>query len=338
MLHYRTVPARTLDAALASAWTALARQDAALESPFFRPEYAQAVAQERDGVEVCVISRGAEAVGFYPFERLAGGVGQPVGGSMSNFQGMVAAPSTPWTVNDLLRGARLTTLKFHHQVEGQGAFDAGVTRRVESPIVDLSAGWEPFLDAQKRAHAGSFSALQRKMRKLEREVGPLRFEAHSESAEVLARLVDWKRGQHARTGSRGSLANDWGVAVIRHLIERRPGDFAGTLSALYAGERLVAVHAGIRTATCWHYWFPTYDPDAGAYSPGLALMFEMCRWGCAAGIRRIDLGPGEGPHKALFATSSTTVGVGQVAAPLATGFIARVLHRLERMRQARPGS
>lgn len=338
MLRYRSVAARTLDPALAMAWTRLAQRDPALASPFFRPGYTQAVAQERDGVEVCVVTDGPDAVGFYPFERLAGGMGQPVGGAMSNFQGMVAAPSTPWSVPELLRGSMLTTLTFHHQVAGQPPFDAGVTRRVDSPIIDLNPGWDAYSEGLRRAHAGSYSALQRKMRKLEREVGPVRFEAHTASSEVFARLVEWKRGQHARTGSRGSLAHDWGVSVLRRLLEERPGDFAGTLSALHAGDRLVAVHAGIRTASTWHYWFPTYDPEAGAYSPGLVLMFEMCRWACGAGIQHIDLGPGEGPHKELFATSGTQVGVGQVMAPPSAGVLARLLRQLRRLRLAGTGS
>ena len=248
MLRYRVVPARTLDAGLAAAWTTLARQDPALASPFFRPGYARTVAQVRDGVEVCVIEDGSTPVGFYPFERLKGGVGQPVGGSMSNFQGLVAAPGTTWTAAELLRHARLETLKFHHQVAGQPEFDAGITRRADSPVIDLSAGWAAYLEALKGAHAGSLSALQRKMRKMERELGRLRFVPHAPTPEVLARLVEWKRAQLARTGSRGSLSHEWGVQVIERLNVVADEDFAGIMSALYAGDRLVAVHAGIRKA------------------------------------------------------------------------------------------
>ena len=245
------------------------------------------------------------------------------------------AATIPWTAAELLRHARLETLNFHHQVAGQPEFDAGITRRAESPVIDLSAGWAAYLEALKGAHAGSLSALQRKMRKMERKLGPLRFVPHAPTPEVLARLVEWKRAQLARTGSRGSLSHEWGVQVIERLNVVADEDFAGIMSALYAGDRLVAVHAGIRTARTWHYWFPTYDSEAGAYSPGLAILYEMCRWACDHGITHVDLGPGEGAHKELFANANVVIGVGQVTASSRTGLVARVMRRLAQI--TRPG-
>ncbi len=247
---------------------------------------------------------------------------------MSNFQGVIAAPDAEWDAESIARAAKLTTLKFHHQVHTQSPFDAYTTQRASSPIVDLAGGWDGYLAQRKDAGVSSFNALPRKMRKLERELGALRFVAHTDEPDVFDSLVTWKRAQYERTSTRGSMQHEWCLLVLRRLFGIQSAEFAGTLSALYAGERLIAVHAGMRSATAWHYWYPAYDPSLSQHSPGLVLMLEMCRWAAGAGLQRIDLGPGEGAHKDLFATSETSVGVGQVVVPASTSLLSRITTRL----------
>jgi CelD/BcsL family acetyltransferase involved in cellulose biosynthesis len=282
----------------------------------------------RDNIDVCILSRDGTSVGFFPFERIEATVGRPVGGSMSNFQGVIAAPESAWSAEDLVRGARLKTLKFHHQLRDQPQFDPYTTRRVPSPVVDVAGGWDAYLEQRRTAGVSSFNALPRKMRKVERELGALRFVPHTTEPDVFARLVEWKRAQYLRTNTRGSMQHEWGLEVLRRLMQVQGAEFSGTLSALYAGDRLIAAHAGMRSATVWHYWYPAYDPELGRHSPGLVLMFEMCRWAAGAGLNRIDLGPGEGAHKDLFATSETSVGVGQVVVSSSASFLSRLTSRL----------
>ena len=98
----------------------------------------------------------------------------------------------------------------------------------------------------------------------------------------------------------------------------RRADFAGMLSALYAGEKVVALHMGMRSRCTWHYWFPCYDRDFARYSPGHVLLLEMTRSAEALGIASIDLGPGVGTYKERFSTASKTVagGVIEVSRPV----------------------
>lgn len=325
---YEVIPARSLTPAHVAAWRALIPQTGDWSSPFFRPEYTRAVAAVREAIDVCVIRRGQEIVGFFPFERVDRTVGRPVGGSMSNFQGVIAAPDAEWDVSAIARAAKVTTLKFHHQVQAQPQFDAYTTQRASSPIIDLAGGWDAYLDQRRQSGVSSFNALPRKMRKLERELGAVRFVSHSDEPEVFDSLVTWKRAQYERTNTRGSMQHEWCLLVLRRLFGIQSAEFAGTLSALYAGERLIAVHAGMRSVTAWHYWYPAYDPSLSQHSPGLVLMLEMCKWAAGAGLRRIDLGPGEGAHKDLFATSETSVGVGQVIVPASTSLFSRITTRL----------
>lgn len=325
---YEVVPARSLTSDLVAAWISSIPLTGDWASPFFRPEYTLAVAAVRDSVDVCVIRRGRDAVGFFPFERIGKGIGRPVGGSMSNFQGVICAPDAPWDAVALARAAKLTTLKFHHQVQSQPQFDAFTTQRASSPIIDIAGGWDAYLALRRDAGVSSFNALPRKMRKLERDLGALRFEPHTSKPLVFEKLVEWKRAQYERTNARGSMQHDWALDVLRRLMLVQEAGFAGTLSSLYAGERLIAAHAGMRSATAWHYWYPAYDPSLSQHSPGLVLMHEMCRWAAGAGLQRIDLGPGEGAHKDLFATSETRVGVGQVVVPESTSLLSRLTSRL----------
>jgi CelD/BcsL family acetyltransferase involved in cellulose biosynthesis len=325
---YATIPARELTADQVAAWNALLPRTGDLASPFFRPEYTLSVAAVRNSIDVAVIRSGSEIVGFLPFERMESGVGRPVGGSMSNFQGVIARPAAAWNAEALVRGAGLTSLKFHHQLRDQPQFDQYTERRVSSPIVDLAGGWDAYLERRRTAGVSSFNALPRKMRKLERELGALRFVSHATEPDVFERLVEWKRNQYVRTETRGSMQHDWALEVLRRLMQVQDEAFAGTLSALYAGEQLIAAHAGMRSATVWHYWYPAYDPELGRHSPGLVLMYEMCRWAASAGLHRIDLGPGEGAHKELFATSETSVAVGQVVVSTPASLFSRLTSRL----------
>jgi CelD/BcsL family acetyltransferase involved in cellulose biosynthesis len=326
-IDYALIPARDLPTEYVGRMAALADENPALASPFFQPQYAQTVAEVRDGIDMVVLASAGRAVGFYPFERMAGDVGRPVGGGMSNCQGVIAAAGTEWSAQAIAQAAGVRTLGFHHQIAEQHEFDPFVTQRAEAPVIDLAGGWDGFLAARNSAGVSSFNALPRKIRRLEREVGPISFVPRCSAPEAFDRLIEWKRAQYAQ----GSLHQEWSVEVLRRLMAIDTPGFVGMLSALYAGDRLLAVHAGIRARRVWHYWYPSYDPELGRHSPGLVLIWEMCRWAADAGIARIDLGPGAGAHKDLFANSEMTVGVGEIVVTRA----ARALWRLTHLRSGR---
>ena len=83
------------------------------------------------------------------------------------------------------------------------------------------------------------------------EVGPLRFVAHETAGEPFDQLLAWKLAQYVRTERRGSLQEKWAVDALKLMLERQGEGFWGMLSCLYAGDRLAAVHLGIRSATEW---------------------------------------------------------------------------------------
>src|SRR5436190_15608567 len=72
-------------------WSELQRENRGLQSPYFRPEFTQAVARVRSDVEVAVFQAHDQVVGFLPFQRGPLNMGKPVGGKLCDFHGCIGA-------------------------------------------------------------------------------------------------------------------------------------------------------------------------------------------------------------------------------------------------------
>ncbi|MEX1026931.1 MAG: GNAT family N-acetyltransferase, partial [Candidatus Paceibacterota bacterium] len=106
------------------------------------------------------------------------------------------------------------------------------------------------------------------------------------------------------------LRLDWVCDVLDRVFATSEPGFAGVLSALYAGSRLVAAHFGVRSKDTLHLWFPSYDVALDKYSPGLIMFTELFRAAAEAGIQRIDLGKGRERFKLGFMTGSLMLAEG----------------------------
>ena len=167
-MNVRLIPAEQLTPAHVAAWAGIQRADAALDSPYFRPEFTQAVASVREGVEVGVLEEAGEPIGFFPFQRGRGNVAQPVGGRMSDFHGVIVASDTAWDPRQLLRECGLAAWHFNHLVAGQEPLRPYHWTVAPSPYVDLSRGWEGFRADQLAAHRSSFKRAMEKLRRAQR--------------------------------------------------------------------------------------------------------------------------------------------------------------------------
>ena len=106
--------------------------------------------------------------------------------------------------------------------------------------------------------------------------------------------------------------------------------FAGTCSVLRAGDEIVAVHAGMRSRSVLHWWFPTYDPRYAAYSPGILLLLRIAAAAAALGIGKIDLGKGDARYKRSLMTGAAPLREGCVELPS----LAATARRLRRLAEA----
>jgi CelD/BcsL family acetyltransferase involved in cellulose biosynthesis len=322
-----TIPAKDLSTDLVAAWTDIQSADPSLDSPFFRPEFTQAVAAVRDDVEVAVLEDADRYVGFFPFQRSRANVGRPVGGRLSDFQGVVTRTGIGLDPAQLLRQCRLTGWYFDHLIASQTAFSPFHWTRDCSPYIDVSSGYDAYVANRRAAGALAVTQSLKKKRKSENQLGPVRFEARTADMQVLRTLVDWKSQQYSRSNITSPFSFPWTVALLERLLQIPDNaEFTGLMSALYLGDRLAAVHVGMQSGGVVHWWFPAFDPELSKYSPGSQMILEMVRAAATRGIERIDLGKGPELYKRSFMTGSIPLAEGAVDSRAMTRTVRQAWH------------
>jgi len=309
------IPGGELTPSQTRLWSRLLPDDTAFASPFFSPELAAAVAAVREDVRIAVLSERGETVGFFPFQSDPHGAGEPLASGISDFHGSVISPAIRWSAAELLAACGLRSWRFDHLPADQEPFRAWHREVYESFYMDLSQGFEEYVRQRRLDGSRQIPGVANLRRKLEREVGGLRFEARTTGPEVLDRLIDWKSGQYERSGrNRDPLRASWTRSLLARLQTLESAGCTGMLSALWAGGELVAAHLGPRSRSVWHYWFPAYSRRFARYSPGLILLLEMARHAASLGIRRIDLGRGDALYKQRLRSGCLWVAAGTVRA------------------------
>jgi CelD/BcsL family acetyltransferase involved in cellulose biosynthesis len=280
------------------------------------------VAAVRADAYVGVIDSGA---GFFPFQRRGEKRGEPIGGGRSNYHGVIADPDLDWDARRLVVGCGLRAWEFDHLLAAQPQFRGYVDRVGGSPYMDLSGGFEAY--ARRRGEDGSrvIKRLRQQERRIEREVGALRFEAHASDPEVLRLMMRWKSQQYRATGSEDRFAVRWNVELLERIHSHQTDRFAGLLPALYAEDRVIAVAMCMRAASTVHYWFPAYDQSLASFSPGMLLLLRLAESSADLGIDLLDLGKGAAPYKERLATGAIEITEGAVV----TGHAAAALRGLQ---------
>ncbi|MEM9612264.1 MAG: GNAT family N-acetyltransferase [Actinomycetota bacterium] len=326
MTSTTAVRPQELTAAQLQRWRELLLTNDELRSPYFHPEYVMAVAEVRDDVYVGVFEAdGGEA--FLPFQLGRFGVAGPVGGGFSDYQAVIAPAGVTVDVAAVVADLDLRLLDFDHQLATQTWFAPYARAHHTSPYLDLADGFEAYVAARKAAGSSRLSQFQRKGRKLGRERGELRLVYSDADADMLDQVIAWKRAQCVRTRATDFFAWDWTNGIVQRIHRTKTDGFAGILTALYAGDDLVAAHFGIRTDRVLHWWFPTYDRDLGSYSPGGVMLTLLAERAAAEGIEMLDLGRGgDVGYKASFASGAIPLLEGSVG-PRSAVSVARDLRR-----------
>ena len=190
--------------------------------------------------------------------------------------------------------------RFDHLLAHQAALIGTASARAvpeRSPAIDLRDGFELYEQRQRRLSSSLFQSTARKRRKLEREHGPVRLLLHSPEPSHLAQVLRWKSNQYRRTGRRDRFAEPATTELVHELFGTQEPTFSAPLTVLMAGDRMVAGHLGLRSSSTLAWWFPAYDPEFSAYSPGLILTLELARAMPTAGLTLLDLGKGDEAYK-----------------------------------------
>jgi len=283
------------------AWRAIQLSSPDLKSPFFAPEFARIVATERNDTLVAVIAQDRRVDGFFPFHRGPDGAGMPAGMRISDFHGLIARDSPEWRATDLLRGCGLARWEFRAVPISQKMFQPWRVSTTRTVSIDLAEGLP--------VHS---KRLEAPRRKLEKEIGEVRFTWHAGNPRAMERLLKCKSAQYRRTGLNDLFATGWVANVLMRLHAAAGSGCRGVLSELRAGDEIIAAHFGARSSSVLHYWFPCYWPAFARYSPGLILLSEIVRHAPLEGVSRIDLGFANASYKERFANAEGVVARGAV--------------------------
>ncbi|MDQ7017976.1 MAG: GNAT family N-acetyltransferase [Robiginitomaculum sp.] len=299
----------------AQAWRAFQQADPALHSPYYTLEFALACDRVRADTQVAVLRIGGAIKGFFPFHRAPLGYALPLGGPLGDFQGLIAEPGMTFEINAILQAAGISVYPFSFIPATQSSFATRFEAQEDCHTADLSKGYEHWYTIQLAAHKKTFKKYEANARRLEREHGELVFTMHDPDPAAFTTLLAWKSAQYRATGFFDVFSVPWTGNLLRAIAEAKSKYLVGQLSTLRAGNTLVAVHFGMKSAQAAHYWFPAYDPQFSRFGPGHTLMFKMLENHAASGIGQMHLGVGDYRYKREFGGHMVPVCSGTALAP-----------------------
>jgi CelD/BcsL family acetyltransferase involved in cellulose biosynthesis len=311
MMRITVVRPDELGATELAAWRQIQQSQPHLQNPFLAPEFTLAVARQRPAARVAVLEESIGVVGFFPYEVRRRLVGVPIGYGISDCQGPIFRAGLDCDPVELLRACRLPVWEFDHLMAGQQPFAPFHSRLAGSPVINLAGGYRAYIDDCNRAGDVVRQAL-RKQRRMVREIGPERFEWDDRDPRVLTTLRDWKSAQYRRTQQYDRFATPWIQGVLEDLLASTAPDCRAVVSTIYAGDRPVAGHLGLRSRSVLAYWFPSYDLELARHSAGILLCLRMAEAGAADGVGQIDLGKSEALYKTRLKNGEVPVAEGRV--------------------------
>jgi CelD/BcsL family acetyltransferase involved in cellulose biosynthesis len=307
-----------------SAWRSLQRATPSMNNPFLAPDYAMAVGAIRPQSRVAILSDNDGITGFFPFEKRRLGSGVPISGWLSSCQGVIHQPEMEWDAAELIRACGLASWKFDNLIPEQKPFESYHSAVKPTPAIDLSGGYDSYY-AGLRARSSQFCReLERKARKMEREVGPLSVDCGSRDKGVLATLIAWKSEQYRRTAHVDRFEEPWLTGLLEALLASQTAEFAGVLSVLSADGQPVAIQFGLRSDSLLVGWFTGYDVRFAKYSPGLIHLMRMAEK-LAATVSTIHMGKGARLYTRTLRNYEINVSEGAVTTGGALGLTHRAI-------------
>lgn len=328
-----------LSAARLARWAELQASDLALDSPFLSPNWARAVERAQGDsnrpIRIAVMRKDDRDVGYFA-ARTGQVTAMPAGAPMCDYQGLVAEPDLDLDPRQLVAALGVQRFDFCHMLDEDPVFAPFARGHVTSHVVDVTGGYDNYAAERRAAGTSVLKDCDKKRRKVEREIGPVRFTAFSRSRADLDTLIDWKRAQLAATGQTDIFAAHWTMRLLRDLFASRDPDFGAVLFTLHFGEQLAAVHLHLRGRRTVHGWLIAHDPAFERYSPGILLFQDILRWMDHTPYSRLDLGPGDYRFKRELANRGQGVGFGFVGRPSASTLIRGAAYGVRAAAEALP--
>jgi CelD/BcsL family acetyltransferase involved in cellulose biosynthesis len=322
LLEIEVLRPRDLTAPRLARWAQLQAADPALDSPFLSPGWARAVERAQGdnphSVKVAVAHEAGRDLAFLTV-RTGVFTAMAAGAPMCDCQGVVAEAGVELDPRRLVQALGVQRFDFCAMLEGQSAFAPFVRGRDDVRVIEVAKGYAAYEAARREAGSSILRDCDKKRRKVEREIGPARFTAHSRARGDFDALLAWKSAQFRATGQTDVLAAGWTRRLVGDLFASRDPDFGAVLFTLHFGDELAAVHMHLRGRHTIHGWLIAHDPRFERYSPGILLFQDILRWMDDTPYDRLDLGPGDYRFKRELATvtQETTHGFVGLASPAA---------------------
>ncbi len=312
-MHIDYINAQELCGNIAERWIHLRGQNPHLSSPYFDIEFTKAVDRVRNDVEIAVIKNDSGVIiAFLPYQRVGSHHAEPVGGRLNDVHGIIGNLSDQMDcMTQVMHKSKLKSFGFHAAKNTDPNMEKFQFKELDSHHIDLTKGWEAYRKFVRK-HSSTVRRQGQKTRALEREIGPIRFEYDCQDLMILERLIEMKRAKYQRSKTFDILSVNWAAELLREISTvDRPG-FKGLLSALWAGDELIACHFGMLTDDILHYWFPIFDPAFSKYSPGTELLLRVSEKAAETGISKVDLGYGDDEYKFKFCNGTEKVTCGRL--------------------------
>jgi CelD/BcsL family acetyltransferase involved in cellulose biosynthesis len=300
-ISVEVVRANDLTTAQLGLWRAMIATNPALRSPYFHPDFTRIASRVSPHAAVAVFRKGDRTIGFFPHQRRGSAV-QPLAAPMNDYHGVIAhageAPSLE-TVSELLRAPRLNVGAW------VGAAETGQER--QTLMVTMPGGYDAWYAERRQTWGKYYKDKERARRSLEAELGEIRVEHGLTDPALLSHLIGLKRDQYRRTGRHDVFACGWTEQLLHDLMAGGADGFGGSMAAMWAGGKLVAVEYSLHGGDHYHFWFPAYEPKLARCSPGILLSLDTMRLAATEGYRVFDFGFGGEGYKKYFCDASQTV-------------------------------
>ncbi len=304
-----------LNYAEVDAWRAFQNADPALHSPYFNVEFAWACDQVRRDTRVAVISQKGDIKGFLPFQKGPLGYALPLGGPLSDFQGLIAEAGLSFNLKEVLRAAGIGIYHFEFIPTSQHSFADTFDAEENCHTADLSKGYEHWYEDRLTDNKKSFKKYEGNARRLEKNHGTVSFEANDRDPQCFTTMLEWKSAQYHETGVFDVFSVPWTVKLLQTIGGMQNEYFTGQLSTLRVGGQLAAAHFGMKNHLAAHYWFPVYNPDFARFGVGHTLLFKLLQDHAKDKIKKVHLGIGDYRYKLQFGGTIEPVCRGTATAP-----------------------
>lgn len=315
-----------LDAELLAELTAVRDADRRFDSPFFDLEFARQLSLVRADTRIALLRVDGALAGYWPIHVRPDRWARPIGSVFSDWHGPVvraefaAIEAQHWLGQAGLKGMTVNGLALAEDIlhggddivaVGQAVLDAG--------------GAEAFLANQRERFPKYAKNIRRAERLIDKEFGGMTFTADDRSEEALNWTLERKSAQYLATGLHDVLGPDWAQSLMRNLFHARAPRFAGRLSTLRFGDRLVAAELDVISDTIVHGWITVFDNEYARYSPGHLLIRDIICDMERTGHTMADMGAGTAAYKKYYETYMIPASVGTIRCentirPLASGW------------------